>query len=119
MNTIKTLLLLGFAIIVIARRTHESRSLSRRQYGNTENQLVNGSCAAITIIYARGTLDPGNLGESVGPPFFDALVDIVGESNLVIQGVPYPAQIWGFAHGGSPVGSQNMADLVALVSRIQ
>src|SRR3954471_16734486 len=48
---------------------------------------LSGSCKAYTVIFARGTTEPGNVGILVGPPFFDALKEKLGSSNVAIQGV--------------------------------
>lgn len=80
----------------------------------TENELVDGSsCAEYTLIFARGTAEPGNMGVLVGPPLVWALQDIVGDSGLTIQGVnDYSASVEGYLEGGDPDGSANLASLV-------
>ncbi|KAK1974279.1 cutinase [Colletotrichum cereale] len=91
--------------------------ISKRQYnGDTFNQLTDGTaCRPVTLIWARGTTQPGNVGEagSEGPAFFNALASIIGASNLAVQGVNYAANILGFLLGGDPAGSTTMANLVA------
>ena len=62
----------------------------------------------MTVIFARGTTEPGNVGLATGPPFFDALTAMVGAKSLAIQGVDYSASIEGFLEGGDPAGSQEM-----------
>jgi len=75
----------------------------------TYNQL-GGTCTAYTVIFARGTTEPGNVGILVGPPFFDALRSSVGTSALTIQGVnDYSASVDGYLEGGDPAGSAEMA----------
>jgi len=75
----------------------------------TYNQL-GGTCTTYTVIFARGTTEPGNVGILVGPPFFDALRSSVGTSALTIQGVnDYSASIDGYLEGGDPAGSAEMA----------
>jgi cutinase len=75
----------------------------------TYNELGNQACTTYTIIFARGTTEPGNVGVLVGPPFFDALEGLVGSSALTIQGVnDYSASIQGYLEGGDPVGSAEM-----------
>ncbi|KUJ19401.1 cutinase [Mollisia scopiformis] len=66
----------------------------------------------MTVIFARGTTEPGNVGILAGPPFFSALEAMVGASAVTVQGVDYPADIPGFLVGGSPQGSQTMADMI-------
>ena len=67
-----------------------------------------GHAVPVTVIFARGTTEPGNVGVLVGPPFFDALGAIVGSGNLVVQGVDYPASVEGFLEGGDSGGAQTM-----------
>jgi cutinase len=75
----------------------------------TQNELGAGACTEWTIIFARGTTEPGNVGVLVGPPFFEALEALVGTSALTIQGVnDYPATIDEYLEGGSPTGSSEM-----------
>jgi hypothetical protein len=84
----------------------------------TYNQL-GGACTAYTVIFARGTTEPGNVGILVGPPFFDALRSLVGTSALTIQGVnDYSASIDGYIEGGDPAGSAEMQVYLCLYMRI-
>jgi hypothetical protein len=65
-------------------------------------------CAPMTVIFARGTTEPGNVGLFTGPPFFDALTAMLGKNTVNVQGVDYSASIEGFLEGGDPTGSQTM-----------
>ena len=67
----------------------------------------NGACAALTVIFARGTTEPGNVGVLAGPEFLTALQSMLG-SSVTMQGVTYAASIEGFLEGGDPQGSQTM-----------
>ncbi|EED18118.1 cutinase, putative [Talaromyces stipitatus ATCC 10500] len=84
----------------------------------TQNQLISAStsgssCAEWTLIWARGTSEPGNMGVLVGPPLVWALQDIVGTNGLTIQGVnSYSASVAGYLAGGDASGSANMASLI-------
>ncbi|KAE9380672.1 carbohydrate esterase family 5 protein [Stipitochalara longipes BDJ] len=82
-------------------------------FSTTENGLSGGGCAAMTVIFARGTTETGNVGTLAGPPFFNALEAKVGAGNVAVQGVDYPADIPGFLAGGDAGGSKKMASLVA------
>lgn len=87
----------------------------KRQYTGvtTENQLTDGTpCREYTIIFARGTTEAGNVGSLTGPPFFQALANQVGASNVAVQGVAYAADVQGFLVGGDPTGSTTMKNLV-------
>ena len=64
--------------------------VTRRQYAgvDTENQLTDGTpCRELTILFARGTTESGNVGTLAGPPFFQAVADEIGSSNVAVQGV--------------------------------
>lgn len=92
-------------------------ALSKRQFGGTTyNQLTDGTpCRDITVIYARGTTQAGNVGEvdSEGPTFFNALASrLGGTSRLAIQGVTYPANVFGFLAGGDAAGATTMFNLI-------
>ena len=74
-----------------------------------ENDVVQGRCADLTIIYARGTGETGNVGAVVGPPFFLAVADSMGgRENIALQGVDYAATAQGFLDGGDKAGSKTM-----------
>lgn len=121
--------------------------LEARQYGgDTYNQLTDGTpCRDITVIYARGTTQDGNVNPlaffffsrryflprlplttnftfpqvgdpaAVGPLIFNALAGIVGTDRLAVQGVTYAANILGFLLGGDPNGGKVMAANAATV----
>jgi hypothetical protein len=62
--------------------------------GSTENGIVNKNCCTdLTIIFARGTAELGNVGSVAGPPFFTALRQKLGNARVTVQGVDYPASI--------------------------
>ena len=99
----------------------EKVTLTKRQYGaDTYNQLTDGTaCRTVTVIYARGTTQEGNVGsaDSEGPTFFNALASrLGGTSSLAIQGVTYPADIFGFLAGGDANGATTMFNLINTVS---
>jgi Cutinase len=65
-------------------------------------------CKDMTVIFARGTTESGNVGLLTGPPFFDALSAMIGADSMEVLGVDYPASIEGFLQGGDATGSQTM-----------
>lgn len=82
------------------------------------NQLLDGTpCRNVTVIFARGTNQMGNIGAAndVGPVFLNVLAELLGESNVAVQGVDCGCNILGFLAGGDPVGIKNMAHLVEIV----
>lgn len=89
-----------------------NRPLSKRQndWSDTRNEL--SECKSVTVIFARGTIELGNVGSLVGPPFFDALDLAIGADNVAVQGVPYPADIAGYLEGGDQGGAATAAQLL-------
>ena len=97
----------------------EVSSLQARQFSSSSyNQLTDGTpCRPVTVIYARGTTQAGNVGDatSVGPVLFNNLASRIGINNLAIQGVAYAANVAGYLQGGDRAGSQTMAQLITRV----
>lgn len=115
--TLPTLALLSTTVLA-APTTLDEPTLSKRQYSSsTYNQLTDGTaCRPISVIYARGTGQQGNVGDSqaVGPLFFNQIASRVGgTSQLAIQGVTYAASVSGFLAGGDATGSTTMANLIS------
>lgn len=73
-----------------------------------DTTLSNKACAAMSVIFARGTTEAGNVGLLTGPPFFSALEQIMGKDNVAVQGVSYAADIDGFLQGGDDAGAEMM-----------
>ena len=95
-----------------------STTLSKRQddWNVERNELTNVAgvgCKPITVIFARGTIELGNVGLDVGPPFFNHLAELIGADNIAVQGVDYPATIGGYLIGGDPGGAQTTANLLS------
>ena len=84
--------------------------LTKREDPTTRNDL-SGPCKAVTVIFARGTIELGNVGLFAGPPFFDALEADLAASNVAVQGVDYGATIAGYLAGGDPAGAATLASL--------
>lgn len=58
----------------------------------TENGIENGNCCTdMTVVFARGTGEFGNVGTVSGPPMFAALRQKLGANRVTVQGVDYPA----------------------------
>ena len=98
-------------VTTISRR-EDTSLVERDNWSVTRNDLVNGVCSPVTIIFARGTSELGNVGSLAGPPFFNALGDIIGDSNVAVQGVTYGATVAGYLAGGDPAGASTMASLI-------
>lgn len=97
------LALLPFAIASPVERQLGGGSFT----GSTQNGL-SGPCKAVTVIFARGTSEIGNVGSVTGPPFFQALGNKIGNEQLAVQGVDYPANVAGIIALGDPAGSKKM-----------
>lgn len=68
----------------------------------------------MTILFARGTTEIGNMGTVAGPPFVSAVGAMMG-GNVAVQGIEYPADVPGFLVGGDAGGSKLMAQMVGQV----
>ncbi|KAF2820086.1 cutinase-domain-containing protein [Ophiobolus disseminans] len=80
--------------------------------GSTENGITGKNCCTdMTIIFARGTGEMGNVGTVSGPPMFRAIRQKLGNNRVTVQGVGYPADAAGNASQGG-TGGKTMAALV-------
>lgn len=78
-------------------------------YGTTSNDLTDGDCGDVTLIFARGTDEPGNVGSLVGPEFYAALESALGATTSIFQGVnDYDASVTEYLEGGSTTGASDM-----------
>lgn len=76
--------------------------------GLTMNGLDNPVCSEVTLIFARGTTEQGNMGTGVGQQLAKALR--AQYPSLSVQGVDYPANSEGDTHFGAS-GGPMMAQL--------
>jgi hypothetical protein len=102
--------------------------VARLTGAETTRNGFTGACTDYTVLFARGTSEPGNVclafspysrihtnpgqvGVLVGPPLFEALEEAVGASALTVQGVNgYSASVEGYLAGGDAAGSKSMYD---------
>ena len=84
---------------------------------STQNDVTaGGACKAMTVLFARGTTETGNMGTVAGPPFVQAIGQMMGgAANVAVQGIEYPADVPGFIAGGDKAGSTLMAQMVGQV----
>ncbi|KAI2608756.1 carbohydrate esterase family 5 protein [Hypoxylon fragiforme] len=71
--------------------------------GYWAHDLSDYGCKPIILIWAKATIEPGNMGNTVGPRLSDGLKALFGPANVATQGVDY----WGFIDtnfypGGAP-----------------
>ncbi|KAF1952707.1 cutinase-domain-containing protein [Byssothecium circinans] len=84
------------------------------QGGSTENGVADKNCCTdLTIIFARGTGEPGNVGIIAGPKMFSSLRSSLGADRVTIQGVDYPADAAGNANLGGSGGSAMASSIKA------
>ncbi|KAI0517390.1 carbohydrate esterase family 5 protein [Xylaria bambusicola] len=77
----------------ISLDTTDGTVLDSQATGTTANDYVNGGCKDIILFYARGSTQPGNMGDQPGPQTADGLIAALGASKVAIQGVDYSANI--------------------------
>ena len=71
-----------------------------------------GGCRQATLIFCRGTFEPGGpVGSLVGTPFSHVLRLSLG-GKLEVKGVSYDAGVVGYLVGGDPAGATTMAKMV-------
>jgi len=88
------------------------RAVSRLVTPNVKNYIAkagtlmfgmqNPVCSDVTLIFARGTTEVGNMGTCVGPELAEALRDEI--PSLSVQGVDYPANSEGNTEYGASGG---------------
>ena len=81
--------------------------------GLHENDVANPvPCKPLTLIFARGFIEPGNMGVIIGPALADALKSAVSDDSVAVQGVecisilPYT----------DPEGAAHFVDMVELAA---
>ncbi|KAI1820855.1 cutinase [Xylaria intraflava] len=112
--------ILSFASLVAAtpvtfpRASPVEQSLLERQLTRpVANELTLGPCRSVIFIFARGTLEIGNMGEIVGPVVADQLKRRLSDEGVAVQGVPYAALVsTNFLPGGTDPAS--MAQMTTL-----
>ncbi|KAK5098511.1 hypothetical protein LTR70_002724 [Exophiala xenobiotica] len=87
-----------------------------KQAATTRNELLNGPCRNVTVLFARGTTESGNIGSLVGPALESALDARLGATNVAFQGVDYVADVAGYYAKGSDSGASTLASLVSTAS---
>ena len=74
-----------------------------------QTDVVSGKpCANMTLLYARATTEPGNMGSQIGPLLVNELENAIKPHTLNVQGVDYTASFQGYLAGGSADGTASM-----------
>ncbi|QDS71838.1 hypothetical protein FKW77_009838 [Venturia effusa] len=93
---------------------------TKRASSTTATDVTNGICKPLTLIFARGTTELGNMGSVVGPPFATALKTAFGADKVAVQGVDYPADIVGAVSGATaPQSAAGARNMVAMVRKLE
>ncbi|KAF2704023.1 carbohydrate esterase family 5 protein, partial [Pleomassaria siparia CBS 279.74] len=86
--------------------------------GTTENGVTGANCCTdLTVIYARGTGESGNVGFVAGPPMFKSLRTKLGANRVTVQGVAYPADSAGNSNLGASGGPAMAASVKLALSQ--
>jgi len=90
-----TALLTSIAANPVPSQSNEVSVPLKPRLVETSNDLENGPCLPAFLIFARGTTEPGNMGEIIGPQLCSALQAELGSSTIGCQGVgsPYDAVV--------------------------
>ncbi|KAJ1325455.1 cutinase [Microdochium nivale] len=64
------------------------------------NEYNTGGCRPYIFFFARGSTEPGNVGDNPGPQVIDAVKALLGSANVAGQGVPYSASLLGNLNAG-------------------
>ncbi|RDA84850.1 hypothetical protein CP532_2066 [Ophiocordyceps camponoti-leonardi (nom. inval.)] len=83
-----------------ARRQQQTADASRIKTTRSE------SCGDVTVVFARGSCEPGNVGVSAGPPFFDALQAALPGRRVAVSGLKYGADFKEFLAAQKGSGDQ-------------
>jgi len=75
---------------------------------NTRNDLNKGGCPPAVLLFARGTVEPGNMGSIIGPPLEAEIKKRGLDKQIAIQGINYATTK---LQGGFMTGVQQMASL--------
>jgi cutinase len=96
---------------------HQIHNIHISPAGSTASDVENGVCAPVTLIFARGTTEQGNLGTIVGPQFADAMKAALGNATVAVQGVNYAADIPGATSGAiNPAAADGAKNMVMMAT---
>ncbi|PYH88759.1 cutinase [Aspergillus ellipticus CBS 707.79] len=84
MAPVKSLLVGALATLAVATPMGD---LQTRQFDINSNDLESGSCKDVTLIFARGSTELGNMGSVIGPPLCSSLKSKLGADKVACQGV--------------------------------
>ncbi|EJT73692.1 cutinase [Gaeumannomyces tritici R3-111a-1] len=92
--------------------------LPRQTVGIEANEFKNGGCKDIVLLFARGSIQSGNMGSQPGPELASALKARLNATRVAAQGVPYAAMLLTnlASSGASRTEAGEFADLIQEVA---
>ncbi|KAI2615320.1 carbohydrate esterase family 5 protein [Hypoxylon sp. NC1633] len=86
----------------------------RQSAGTTANEFLDGGCKDVIFVFARGSTQPGNIGDDPGPQTINQLKAALGAGAVAAQGVDYPATLLDNLRDGGcdPEDADNMRALI-------
>ncbi|KAI8226011.1 putative cutinase 1 [Colletotrichum sp. SAR 10_77] len=96
------------------REIETAAKLDTRETGTIAKEFTRGGCRDVIFIFARGSVETGNMGSTVGPPTSDGLKKKYGDNRVATEGVDYAAALTpNFLPGGAdPEGVTTMKKLL-------
>ncbi|TPX45822.1 hypothetical protein SeMB42_g03775 [Synchytrium endobioticum] len=92
-------------------------TIMAKNTSNIRNDFINdGECKAIMLVFAKGSTQAGNIGDTAGLSFVKALEATAPAGTVSVQGVNnYPATILEYMEGGSTSGGKDMANVTTKI----
>ncbi|KAH7635920.1 cutinase-domain-containing protein [Sordaria sp. MPI-SDFR-AT-0083] len=106
----KSFVALSLAALALANPipvSNEPAILAERQTqtGITSTEFTRLGCRPVIFLFARGSTEIGNMGSTVGPPTSNGIKAAQGVTNVVTEGIDYPALLsTNFLPGGADLG---------------
>ncbi|KAI0407867.1 carbohydrate esterase family 5 protein [Xylaria palmicola] len=92
-SLLATALAAAVAASPVSLEMTEDIVLQSRATGTTANDYLNGGCRDVILFFARGSTQPGNMGDQPGPQTADELIAALGAGRVAVQGVEYGASL--------------------------
>ena len=115
MPAMKSFIASALAALAIASSPSEDMEI---QVGITAHDFIDHGCRDIVVLFARGSLEAGNLGTICGPATAQGLKDRFGADKVAVEGIEYKALLESnYSPGGAdPGGISEMKRLIANVT---
>ncbi|KAJ0335091.1 hypothetical protein COL922a_009763 [Colletotrichum nupharicola] len=99
---------------ISSKEIETAPKLDTGETGTIAKEFTRGGCRDVIFIFARGSVETGNMGSTVGPPTSDGLKKKYGDNRVATEGVDYAAALTpNFLPGGAdPDGVATMRKLL-------